>query len=106
LRVQRCFRLVAELAQSAGVTTLQLVADANPEATPEDVYENASLVIAELRQIHALSGGPAPVEIPYPGVKTPSDVFQRVRMLEAILSELAALARADPQRLRGGESRG
>ena len=105
-RVLRCFRLVAEVAQSAGVSTLRLVEEANSEATPEDVYENASLVIAELRQIHALSGGPAPVQIPHPGVKTPSDVFQRVRMLEAILSELAALASRDPQRLRGGEGHG
>jgi len=105
-RVHRCFRLVSEVAQSAGMKTLKLVADANPEATPEDVHELASLVLAELRQLHALSGGPAPIEIPYPGVKTPSQVFQRVRMLEAILSDLAEMVREDPQRLGSGESHG
>lgn len=64
---------------------------------PSDVYDIASLLVSELNFLHRQLGStPPPRAVYYPGHKTPSDVFQRVGILEQQLIELQNHVSANP----------
>lgn len=70
-------------------------------ATPGDVYDIASLVVSKLAFLHSQRDGVRPPMRAYPpGRKFPSDVFQRVGILEKQLDELEKLTSANPNWLK------
>lgn len=61
---------------------------------PSDVYDVATLLVAELAYIHArFDAGERVRSSYYPGERTPSDVFQRVGILDRQLRDLDRLTR-------------
>jgi hypothetical protein len=91
--MQRCFELVKELAKHRGIQTLDL--DIAPQAlakvTPDDVRDLAFLIVEELHIIRQNTPGLSEVaQIYTPGEKRPAHVYQRVGLLELILSDLVA----------------
>lgn len=63
-------------------------------AEPSDVYDVASLIIAELAYLHSkIPGAKSPREVYYVGRKFPSHVFQRVGILEGQLVRLELLVK-------------
>lgn len=91
-----------KIAQQSGLAMLTL-SDVNnaTEITPSDVYDIASVLVAELAYLHQQLGTVEPPLTPrYPGRKFPADVYQRAGILEAQLVTLQARVTADPDWLR------
>jgi len=87
-----------KIGQQSGLVMLALgnVNDA-AEITPSDVYDIASILVAELAYLHRQLGTvERPLPVHYPGRKFPSDVYQRVGILEAQLMTLQAQVDANP----------
>ena len=64
---------------------------------PADVYDVASLMVAELNHLHSrLPSGKPPRQVFAPGRKFPSHVYQRVGLLEVQLEQLEKLVRKSP----------
>jgi hypothetical protein len=99
-RLLNCCALVERISEASGVKQLQLGAvDANTinAANPGDVYDVASLLVSELAYLHErLPESLPPRKAYYPGKKFPSDVYQRVGLLEKQLSALETLVNAEP----------
>lgn len=90
-RLLGCFEKLREIAAASGEEMLELEVDVAliDVAEPSDVYDVASLIVAELAHLHAqLPGGEPPREIYYVGRKFPADVYQRVGILEQQLVQL------------------
>jgi len=94
-RLTRCLDLVRGLVGKAGHPVIERAPDAGDAAgvSPSDVFDLASLVLAEVAFLHALRQDPNP---PYPfegnapGRKLPSHVDQLAGVLERQLAQLAA----------------
>lgn len=102
-RLVGCFSVIRDIAAGSGLDILELQAgdDHTGYVTPSDVYDIASLLVSELAYIHSqLEGAKSPRQVYYPGRKFPSDVDQRVGILEAQLIELRRLVVAHPDWLR------
>ena len=68
---------------------LEVEAEELAVVTPSDVYDVASLLVAELAHLHRqFPDAEPPHETYYPGRKFPSHVYQRVGILESQLIEL------------------
>ncbi len=105
-RLVAIFVRLQKMAQQSGLEMLTL-GDVNDTAaiTPSDVYDVASLLVAELAYLHQQLGTVEPPLAPhYPGRKFPADVYQRVGILEAQLVALQVRVVADPGWLYGGKS--
>lgn len=99
-RLVKCFELIRQSADSLGFRILEMETDNDNEITPSDVYDIASLVVSELIYIHSGQGNlESPRQIYYPGLKIPSQVFQRVGILEQQLLSLRELVKANPEAL-------
>ena len=97
-RLLGCFEMVRQLAAAENLQVLELaVSDASmAAATPSDVYDMASLLVSELAYVdRMLNGSPPERKAWYPGRKVPSDVFQRVGILETQLVQIIGLAGAE-----------
>ncbi len=82
------------LIEERGGKTLRVVRwELKPrEVQPPEVYSVASLVVADLKELYRLKDCRVPVkEGFYPGMKTPSEVFQWVTMLKNQLMKLQEL---------------
>ena len=93
LRIQGCFALIREVADSVGVEMLRFgVTDESANrVTPNDVGDLAALVVEELNHLHReFPDARAPTRAYYPGKRFPAHVFQRAGLLERILLDLAA----------------
>lgn len=104
-RLLGCREIVREISAGAGQPLLELhVEEADIEqAAPSDVYHLASLVLSEVSYLHSQHGGlPEPPAVYYVGRKFPSDVYQRVGLLERQLTELRAHAGLQPDWLITG----
>ena len=89
-----CFELVRSIAEQSDLQILELwVDDADIDTvTPSDVYDIASLLVSELAYLdRQLNDSPSKRKARYPGHKVPSDVFQRVGILNGQLEEINAL---------------
>lgn len=70
----------------------------DPSLTPGDVYDLATLLLAELEYMHAMvPGARMPLIAPHPGRRWPSDVYQQAGILTEQSARLMAQARANPQ---------
>ncbi len=90
-RLMQCLTLIRTTYHNYGLSSLAL----NPtgldeiEIEPADVYDVASVVLAQLDFLVRRGGYEVDVKGYYPGRKVPSDVYQRVGILEAQLRILA-----------------
>ena len=99
-RLLRCFATIRKITEQSGKQVLKLgqLDEAQIErAAPSDVYDVASLVVSELVYIQSeLPAAAPPRKVYYPGQKFPSDVFQRVGILEKQLAQLERLVEVNP----------
>jgi len=87
-RLEACLAATVGLAEKRNQKGLAL-RGALADVTPGDVYDLASLVLGEVKLIHALSQDVAPVSEPAPaGHYLPSHVYQLARTLEAQLGAI------------------
>ena len=94
-RLLGCLDMVRRLAAAENIRILELSVSENSMAgaTPSDVYDIASLLVSELAYVdRVLNGSPPERKAWYPGRKVPSDVFQRVGILETQLVQIVGLA--------------
>ncbi|QDU62774.1 hypothetical protein Pan216_36440 [Planctomycetes bacterium Pan216] len=106
-RLIECFGRIRIISEASGVQTMTLDVDeeAIDRATPSDVYDIASILVAELADLHRrLPDSHPPRRVVYPGQKLPSHVFQRVGLLEKQLVELEKLVQQHPQWLHHDNS--
>jgi len=99
----KCFELVREIAQISNQNILRFDSESlySGATKLDDVYSLATLLVAELSYFHALrSNVGSPANAYYPGSKTPSHVFQRVRILELQLKALRDISKSNPNWLK------
>ncbi len=89
-RLYNSFSLVKSIASSSNLLMFNFqVTHLKKSKSPSDVYGLATLLKAELAYFHAkLQTTEQVAKAYYPGIKTPSDVFQRVGILEQQLNTL------------------
>lgn len=95
LRLLACLKIVAGLLRDSGLEAMTIDAsEALAEnVTPSDVFDMASLVVAQLDVLHRHSQvGRMPREGFQPGRKFPSHVYQQASILKLQLEELARLS--------------
>ena len=106
-RLLGCFRRIREIAERSNVRMLDLeVDDAQIDAiVPSDVYDVASLIVAELAYLQSqLPASQPPRNVYFVGRKFPSDVYQRAGILELQLIELQKQADGKPDWLKHGQT--
>ena len=94
-RLLACYEQIRRIgiASDIEVLTLTLGDGAVEGVTPSDVYDVASLIVAELAYLHSrVSGAKPPEQAYYPGIKFPSHVFQRAGLLQRQLEALGRCA--------------
>ena len=85
----QCFQMVRTIARISNIKILDLQEYTKEDATPSDVYAVASLLVSELAFLHQQLDGAKPLRpVVYPGVKTPSDAYQRAMLLQSQLINL------------------
>lgn len=90
-RLLRSFELVRRVGDKLGLRMLELDdwGDSPEDIRPSDVFDVASLLVAELAYIHKNTpGAKKPRRIVRVRGKFPSDVYQRVGVLERLLKQL------------------
>jgi hypothetical protein len=98
-RLLECIDRIRAIAKLSGLEMLELNIDEKqiPEAVPSDVFDVATLAVAELAYLHSKLPDAKPIrEVYYVGRKFPSHVFQRVGILESQLTALEQLVRENP----------
>lgn len=98
-RLVDCYQRLQAIAENSGLSALDLHPDENTitRASPSDVYDIASLLVAELAHLHQQRPDAAPPrKVYYVGRKFPSHVYQRAAILEQQLIQLEALSLSHP----------
>lgn len=90
-RLHGCLGLVRGALEGAGKNALQITPRGELDAVPGDVFDLASLVLAEVAYLHGTtsSAAPYPFEVQSASRRLPSHCFQRIGLLEAQLQQLA-----------------
>ncbi len=103
LRLVKCFERLEELARLSGIGVLHLDGNAARRAVrdldirPSDVYDLATLLVSDLAYLYGNSKRADPVpDVPFPGRKFPSHVYQQAGILLAYLQQLAQQVEANP----------
>lgn len=102
-RLLGCVERIRVIAGHSGLQMLELNIDEDRirQAEPSDVYDIASLIVAELAYLHGkLPAARPPRTVHYAGRKFPSHVFQRAGILERQLVELESRVMANPHWLQ------
>ncbi len=95
-RLIECFPSIQRIAAASGLSVCKLQVEESmlEEVEPSDVYDLASLVVAELAYLHSRADdAQVPREVYYSGRKFPSHVFQRAGLLQQQLVNLEALTK-------------
>lgn len=96
--VVETYKTVTEIMKLSGFKSLDLVAAADRELNPSDVFDLAVLTNSEIKYLHSRLPSASPVyEAVYPGVKFPAHVYQRVAYLHNHLMVILSVARDNPQ---------
>ena len=98
-RLLICLDHVRGIAQVSDVPMLDLTINQDQLSTvePSDVYHLASLIVAELTCLHSqLEGAQSPPDLYEVGRKVPSDVYQRVGLLQQQLITLEQYVQLHP----------
>lgn len=91
-RLLGCLDLVRAALKSGGKSALEISARGETDAVPGDVFDLASLVLAEVAYLHGTTSGvtaPYPFEVQSASRRVPSHCYQRIGLLEAQLAQLA-----------------
>jgi hypothetical protein len=100
-RIRACLDLVADIASQSGITALAFGELEGDGQSPSDVYDLATLLVAELAHFHAQRKGVSPpATVHYPGRRFPAHVCQLTGYLEALLQELQRLVELTPDWLQ------
>ena len=105
-RLIDCFGVMHRIAVHSDLEVLELKLQEGSGSevaaiVPSDVFDISSLLVAELAHLHSRLPQAAPHRPAYyPGRKIPSDVFQRVGVLEAQLEQLENHSRESPDWIR------
>lgn len=102
-RMAVCLDLLHDIAETSGLSIAELEMDETSSVSvqPGEVYDVASLLVADLAFLHSqLKESRPPRDVFHPGRKLPSHVFQRVGILEAQLTQLREFAAANPDWLK------
>lgn len=93
-RLLACFEIIRRMSSASGIEmlTLTLPDGGVGDISPSDVYDVASLIVAELVYLHSrIPEADPPERAYYPGLKLPSHVFQRAELLRRELETLERL---------------
>lgn len=104
-RLLGCLSVIGDIKKDIGLryVVIERFDFKNDDVQPGDVYDLASVVMSELDHLYARTGGGKTLRpIYYPGMKTPSQVFRRVGLLEAQLMSLKSRIASDPSRMKLG----
>lgn len=89
--------ILTKILNNSGIKFVQLKYDIKGIKGPSDVYDLASLLVADLHYVHSLKlAALAPAKTYLAGKKTPSDVYQRVSILKQQLLTLQKLHEMQP----------
>ncbi len=97
------FESIRKIGELSGVEMLSFKVDEEQliKAEPNDVYDMATLMVAELAYLHSLrSNARPPRKAYYPGSKLPSEVFQRIGILGAQMEMLRLRVEENPDWLK------
>ena len=100
----RCLAVVNEIGQASGykMISVELTDIAPAQVVPGHVFDVAALLVSEVSVLYNELPVTEPVfDSVFPGMKFPSHVYQRARMLEGQLIELRKLVLATPDWLKG-----
>ncbi len=103
-RLISCLRVLEEIMGLSGVRMLDLASDfeASGKITPGDVYDMASIVFSEITHLYfSMDNRELTPGVFYPGKKAPSDVFQKVMLLEDLLLDISYHVDNKPNWLAG-----
>jgi len=97
-RLVKSYNLIHNIAARSKITTLQLeVQNSLHKIAPSDVYDIASLIVSDLAYINTkLPKYTFPRPVFDPGRKYPSDVYQRVSILEKQIKALDTFSTKNP----------
>ncbi len=96
--------VVREILEKSGYYMMDFEPLETESITPSDVFDVASLLVAELVFLHSQAVGAAsPRKAYHPGDKFPSHVYQRAGLLHAALSDLLVQVQRNPAWLKAGE---
>ena len=74
--------------------------------TPSDVFDLATLLLSELEYLHSVVPGVrTPLQVPHPGRRFPSDVYQQAGVLSDQASHFMSRARETPELFRANGGR-
>ena len=77
------------------------VYEVDDSLTPSDVFDLATLLLSELEYLHSLvPQSRAPLLVPHPGLRFPSDVYQQVGILSDQAARFMIRARDNPESFR------
>ena len=83
------------------------VYEVDDSLTPSDVFDVATLLLSELEYLHSLvPGAQAPLLVPHPGLRFPSDVYQQVGILSDQATRFMSRASRTPELFRAERSDG
>lgn len=101
-RLVNCFERIRRISELSGEHVLEFNPKSQPteEAEPSDVYDVASLLVAELVYLHSLAGAKPARRAYDAGRRFPSHVYQRAGLLEKQLIELESLVEQNPDWLQ------
>jgi hypothetical protein len=106
-RLVDCYKIIRAVAQRSGAQCLEF----NPTdaqirvAEPSDVYDVATLLVAELAHLATLAQTKSPRPVYYAERKLPAHVYQRTGMLERQLTQLRSFVDKSPDWLKQRGSR-
>ncbi len=96
--------VVREILERSGFYMMDFEPLETESITPSDVFDVASLLVAELVFLHSQAEAAAPPRKAYhPGDKFPSHAYQRAGLLYEALSDLLVQVRGKPDWLQGKE---
>lgn len=89
--------IVRKIIEKSGFFMMEFKPLETDSITPSDVFDVASLLVAELVFLHSQApGATLPRKVYPPGEKFPSHVYQRARLLRAALNDLLVLVQKNP----------
>jgi len=98
-KLLKLYDIVSEIFESLGrhCLTIDQSESQRNDVTPSDVYDLASLLVAELSYLHSeIANTKQPKKSYYPGIKLPSHVYQRAGRLESQLNILRSYSLNHP----------
>ena len=74
--------------------------------TPSDVFDLATLLLSELEHLHSwVPGAQVPLQVPHPGRRFPSDVYQQAEILRDQAGRILSRIRERPELFRANRGR-